>query len=101
MKYENIKERSEKQQEYISPESILNLVSPFCRDNSAHELVMALTAFFELNYRLGFVRGTKEKSEESIRAEFDNREFQLHTQLRQWLKNTDDELYIQQNNSAE
>ena len=97
MKYDNLKDYlsdDENPLEMINHDKIHELVNPYCPEEESCRLVAILMPLLEISYRIGYIKGLHETSEEQVQSEFANRDFNLHSQLRNWLKNQDDELYV-------
>jgi len=100
MKYEKLKDRSadiKHQENFICPDNIFKKITPYCKGDKLYDLVALLVPLLEIGYRIGFVQGSKGYSEDGIRAEFDNRDFELQTHLRKWMQNQDEEMYVKGN----
>ncbi len=100
MKYENIKSRlANNQEEVINHDALLTAVAPHCKEDHSYALIVLMLPIFELAYRIGYIKGSQEKSEDGIKAEFINRESQIKMQLRKWLRDQDDFIAVTQNSS--
>ena len=104
MNYEKLKDRYgeiEQQENIIDPNAVSEKVAEYCEEGNLYGLVATLVPLLEISYRIGFIKGSMEQSEDGIRAEFSNREFQIHSQLRQWMQYQDEENEVKANADEE
>jgi hypothetical protein len=100
MKYEKLKDHFsdiEQQENIIDPNIVSAKVSKYCGEENLYGLVATLVPLLEISYRIGFIKGSMEQSEDGVRAEFSNREEQLQSRLRQWMQFQDEENQVKDN----
>lgn len=95
MKYENLKDAVESlESQLFDSDKILEIVIPYCKEDKSYDMVARLLPLFEICYRIGFVKGIKETSEDAAKNEFYQRDFDITTQFRRWIKEQEEHLEV-------